>query len=156
VSLSIDTGLYPTITPLTAGFRKNVAQAEQISAIIGLLGSIAIFLAVVGLFGLVGYAVSQRTKEIAIRLAVGANRAEISASILRRFAWPVLIGLVAGVAITTALSQTLRRVLYGISSLDPISFVGAMAILVAVLAVAASLPVRRAFQLDIARILRSE
>jgi hypothetical protein len=74
---SIDTGLYPTITPLTAGFRKNVSQVEQIATIVSLLGSIAIFLAVVGLLGLVSYAVSQRTKEIAIRLALGANRIEI-------------------------------------------------------------------------------
>jgi predicted permease len=153
---SIDTGLYPTITPLTAGFRKNVSQVEQIATIVSLLGSIAIFLAVVGLLGLVSYAVSQRTKEIAIRLALGANRIEILTAVLRRFAWPVLIGLVAGVAITAGLSQILRRALYGISGLDPISYMGAMAILIAILAAAALLPIRRAFQLDIARTLHSE
>jgi predicted permease len=153
---SIDAGLYPTITPLTAGFRKNVAQAEQFAAIVSLLGGIAIFLAVVGLLGLVSYAVSQRTKEIAIRLALGANRIEIFAAVLRQFAWPVLLGLVAGVAITAGLSQILRRGLYGISGLDPISYVGAMATLIAILAAAASLPIRRAFQLEIARILHSE
>lgn len=153
---SIGTGLYPTITPLTAGFRKNVSQVEQIATIISLLGSIAIFLAVVGLLGLVSYAVSQRTREIAIRLALGANRTEIFSAVLRRFAWPVLLGLVAGVAITAGLSQILRRGLYGISGLDPISYVGAMAILIAILAAAALLPIRRAFQLDIARILHSE
>jgi predicted permease len=153
---SIDTRLYPTITPLTAGFRKNVSQVEQIATIISLLGSIAIFLAVVGLLGLVSYAVSQRTKEIAIQLALGANRAEIFSAVLRRFAWPVLLGLVAGVATTAGLSQILRRGLYGISGLDPISYMGAMAILLAILAAAALLPVRRAFQLDIARILHFE
>jgi predicted permease len=153
---SIDTGLYPTITPLTAGFRKNVSTVEQIAAIISLLGSIAMFLAVVGLLGLVSYAVSQRTKEIAIRLALGANRVEIFNAVLRRFAWPVLVGLVAGVAITAGLSQVLRRALYGISGLDPISYVGAIAILIAILAAAALLPIRRAFQLDIARTLHSE
>jgi ABC-type antimicrobial peptide transport system permease subunit len=153
---SIDTGLYPTITPLTAGFRKNVAQAEQFATIVSLLGSIAIFLAVVGLLGLVSYAVSQRTKEIAIRLALGANRIEVFTAVLRRFAWPVLLGLVAGVAITAGLSQILRRVLYGISGLDPISYMGAMAILIAILAAAALLPIRRAFQLDIARTLHCE
>jgi predicted permease len=153
---SIDTGLYPTITPLTAGFRKNVSQVEQIATIISLLGSIAIFLAVVGLFGLVSYAVSQRTREIAIRLALGANRLEIFSAVLRRFAWPVLLGLVAGVATTAGLSRILRRGLYGISGLDPISYMGAMAILLAILAAAALLPVRRAFQLDIARILHFE
>ncbi len=156
IASSIDTGLYPTITPLTAGFRKNVSLVEQIAAIISMLGSIAIFLAVVGLLGLVSYAVSQRTKEIAIRLALGANRMEIFAAVLRRFAWPVLLGLIAGVAITAGLSQILRRVLYGISGLDPISYVGAMAVLIAILAAAALLPMRRAFQLDIARTLHSE
>jgi predicted permease len=153
---SIDTGLYPTITPLTAGFRKNVSQVEQIATIVSLLGSIAIFLAVVGLLGLVTYAVSQRTKEIAIRLALGANRGEIFSAVLRRFAWPVLVGLIAGVATTAGLAQILRRGLYGISGLDPISYMGAMAILLAVLTAAALLPVRRAFQLDIARILHFE
>jgi predicted permease len=153
---SVDPKLFPTMTPLTAGFRKSVSQVEQIASIVSLLGSIAIFLAVVGLLGLVGYAVSRRTKEIAIRLALGANRAEIISAVLRRFAWPVVLGLVAGVAITAALSQILRRGLYGISGLDPISYVGAMIILIAVLAAAALLPIRRAFELDIARILHSE
>jgi hypothetical protein len=153
---SVDTGLYPTITPLTAGFRKNVALAEQVTTIVSLLGSVAIFLAVVGLLGLVSYAVSQQTKEIAIRLALGANRTEIFAAVLQRFALPVFLGLVVGVAITAGLSQVLHRILYGISGLDPISYAGAMALLIAILAVAASLPVRRAFKIDIARILHSE
>jgi ABC-type antimicrobial peptide transport system permease subunit len=153
---NIDTGLYPTITLLTAGFRKNVAQAEQFATIVSLLGGIAIFLAVVGLLGLVSYAVSQRTREIAIRLALGANRVKIFAAVLRRFAWPVLLGLVAGVSITAGLSQILRRGLYGISGLDPISYVGAMSVLIAILVAAALLPISRAFQLDIAKILHSE
>jgi hypothetical protein len=153
---SIDTQLFPTITPLTAGFRKSVSQVEQIATMISLLGGIAIFLAVLGLLGLVSYAVSQRTREIAIRLALGANRIEIFTSIVRRFVWPVLLGLVAGVAITAGLSQILRRVLYGISGLDPISYAGAITILIAILAVAALLPIRRALRLDIARILHSE
>jgi ABC-type antimicrobial peptide transport system permease subunit len=76
--------------------------------------------------------------------------------VLRRFAWPVLLGLVAGVAITVSLSQILRRGLYGISGLDPTSYGGAIAILIAILAAAALLPIRRAFQLDISRILHSE
>jgi hypothetical protein len=153
---SVETGLYPTITPLMAGFRKNVSTVERIATIISLLGSVAIFLAVVGLLGLVSYAVSQRIKEIAVRLALRANRIEIFTAVLRRFVWPVSIGLIAGVAITAGLSQILRRVLYGISGLDPISYVGAIAMLIAILAGAALLPIRRVFQLDIARTLHSE
>jgi predicted permease len=153
---NLDANLFPTITPLKVGFQKNVATVEQIAAIISMLGSVAIFLAVVGLLGLVSYAVSQRTKEIAIRLALGADRTEIFSTVLRRFALPVLLGLVAGVGITAALSQVLRRFLYGISGLDPLSYVSAIALLIVILATAALLPVRRAFQLDIARVLHFE
>ena len=155
IATSLDSKLFPTITPLKVGFRKNVAQVEQIAAIISLLGSIAIFLAVVGLLGLISYAVSQRTKEIAIRLALGARRIEIFSTVLRRFALPVLIGLFAGVGITAALSQVIRRMLYGISGLDPFSYVSAITLLVLVLAMAALVPIRRAFRIDIARILHS-
>jgi predicted permease len=153
---SIDPKLFPTVTPLKAGFRKNVAQAEEIATLISLLGGIAIFLAVVGLLGLVSYAVSQRAREIAIRLAVGAGRREIVFSVLRRFAWPVLAGLVAGVGMTVGLSQILRRVLYGISGLDPMSYISAIALLIAILATAALLPIQRAFRMNIARILHSD
>jgi predicted permease len=153
---SIDPKLFPALTPLKAGFVKSIGQVEQVATIISLLGSIAIFLAVVGLLGLITYAVSQRTKEIAIRLALGASRTEIFSAVLRRFAWPVLIGLLAGVAITAGLSQILRRGLYGISGLDPISYVGAMTLLIAVLTTAALLPIRRAFRINIARILHSD
>ena len=156
ISNSLDTRLFPTITPLQAGYRKNVAQVEQIAAIISLLGGIAIFLAVVGLLGLVSYAVSQRTKEIAIRMALGAKRGEIFSTVLRRFTLEVLIGLVAGVAITAAVSQVLRRFLYGISGLDPISYASSIALLIVILAAAALVPVHRALRIDIARTLHSE
>jgi ABC-type antimicrobial peptide transport system permease subunit len=76
--------------------------------------------------------------------------------VLRRFALPVLIGLFAGVGITAALSQVIRRMLYGISGLDPFSYVSAITLLVLVLAMAALVPIRRAFRIDIARILHSE
>ena len=77
IAISIDPRLFPTITPLKVGFTKSIGQVEQVAMIISSLGSIAIFLAVVGLLGLVTYAVSQRTKEIAIRLALGASHTEI-------------------------------------------------------------------------------
>ena len=104
-SRHLDTRLFPTITPLKAGYEKTVTQVEQIAAIISLLGSIAIFLAVVGLLGLVSYAVSQRTREIAIRLALGARHTEIISTVLRRFALDVLIGLVVGVGMTARLAD---------------------------------------------------
>lgn len=156
ISGSIDPGLFPAITPLKAGFRKNLAQVEEVATIVSLLGGVAIFLAVIGLLGLVSYAVSRRTREIAIRLAVGARRSEICVAVLHKFVWPVCIGLAAGVALTAALSQVIRRGLYGISGRDPISYLTASAALVVILFIAALLPMRRAFRLDISRILHSE
>ncbi len=156
VSANLDAKVFPTVTPLKAGYEKTVTQVEQIAAIISMLGTIAIFLAVVGLLGLVSYAVSQRTREIAIRLALGARHTEIISTVLRRFVLDVLIGLVVGVGMTIALSQILRRVLFGISGLDPISYLSAILVLIAVLMAAAMLPIRRALRIDIARTLHSE
>jgi predicted permease len=148
--------LFPAVSLLKAGFRRNVAQAEEIAFILSLLGGIAIFLAAIGLVGLVGYAVTQRTREIAIRLAIGASRLEIFRTVLRHFAWPTMIGLVLGIGGTAALSQILRRALYGISGLDPLSYIAAIALLTLILATAALIPIRRAFRLDVARILHFE
>jgi predicted permease len=148
--------LFPTVTLLKTGFHKNIAQAEMITFIVSLLGGLAIFLAAIGLVGLVGYAVTQRTREIAIRLAVGATRLEIFRTVLRHFAWPAMIGVASGVAGTAALSQILRRGLYGISGLDPVSYLGAIMLLSFALAVAALIPIRRIFRLDVARVLHFE
>ena len=156
IAASLDPKLFPSITPLSSGFRKSVGQAEQIAALVSLLGGIAIFLAVIGLLGLVTYAVGQRTREIAIRLALGAGRREIFGSILQRFAWPVATGLGVGVAMTAALSQMIRRGLFGISGLDPVSYASAILLLVVVLTMAALIPIRRAFWMDVARILHAE
>jgi predicted permease len=155
-SEGVDSRLRPSITPLRSGYAKTVTEVERVASIVSVLGGLATFLAVVGLLGLVSYAVAQRTKELAIRLALGAGRVEIVAAIARRFAVPVALGVALGVAGTAAISQLIRRALYGVSGVDPASYVGALAVLIAVLGLAAMLPIRRAFRIDIARILHFE
>ena len=152
----VDPHIKPTVTPLQEGYEKNVTQVEQVASIVALLGGTATFLAVVGLLGLISYAVSQRTRELAIRQALGAGRREIFAAIARRFALPVMIGLALGVAATAGVSRLISRALYGVSGLDPASYVGAIALLLGVLGLAALLPLRRAFRIDIARTLHAE
>jgi len=117
---------------------------------------VAMCLAGIGILGLVAYTVSQRTKEIAIRIALGVQPAQLLVSILRQFLWPVLLGLIAGIGGTLAASQLLRRVLYGVSNLDPLSYAAAIVVLLAIFAVAALLPARRALKLDVARALHQE
>jgi ABC-type antimicrobial peptide transport system permease subunit len=123
---------------------------------VSLIGLVAVFVAGVGILGMVTYTVSQRTKEIAIRMALGAPRLQVLASVLRQFSWPALLGLVVGVGGTAAVSQILRQVLYGVSNLDPLSYAAAVALLLMIFMLAAVLPARRALKLDIARALHQE
>ena len=77
-------------------------------------------------------------------------------SILRQFFWPVLLGLLAGVGATAALSKLLRQVLYGVSNLDPASYAGAIGFLVCIAIAAALLPARRALRVDPIGVLHTE
>ena len=123
---------------------------------VSLIGLIAVLVAGIGIIGLVAFTVSQRTKEIAIRIALGAKRVQVLAAVLRQFSWPVALGLVAGTGIAAAASKVLRIALYGIDNLDPLSYAGAIGVLVAIVAMAAFLPARRALRLDLAKILHYE
>lgn len=152
----MDPKLFPEISLLKSAFRKDMKQVELVATSVTLIGLVAVALAGVGILGLVAYTVTQRTKEIAIRMALGAKKADVLASVLRQFAWPVAIGLIAGTALAAGMSQVLRRILYGVSNLDPLSYIAAAATLVAILGIAALLPARRAFRLDLARTLHYE
>jgi predicted permease len=156
ITSDLDPKLFPEIRLLKAEFVNETKSAGGIAKTISLLGFVAVLLASLGILGLVAYTVSQRTKEIAIRLALGSSKFQVVAAILCQFSWPVVIGLVAGTAATAAISQILRRILYGVSNLDPISYAAAIAILMAIFGIAAILPARRALQLDIARALHQE
>ena len=156
IAASIDPKLFPYIRLLKADFHKNVQQVEQAAMVVSLLGIAALMLAAIGLLGLVAYAVSERTKEIAIRIALGARPSHVLAAILRQFVWPVAFGLLAGVAGTVALSQLLRRVLFGISNLDPTGYLGGIAVLTAIATVAALLPARGALRVNPMRALHCE
>ena len=156
ISENLDPQLFPEIRHLKVLYRENVAGVEKTAMVVSLIGLVAALVACIGILGLVAYTVAQRTKEIAIRIALGANPVQVIASVLRQFSWPVALGVVAGVGGTAALSQILRRGLYGVSNLDPLSYASAIAILLAIFAIAALLPARRALRLDVARALHQE
>jgi predicted permease len=153
---SIDPKLFPYLRLLKSDFHRNVQQVENAAMVVSLLGIAAVLLAAIGLLGLVAYAVSERTKEIAIRIALGARPSHVLAAILRQFVWPVAFGVLAGVAGTAALSQFLRRVLFGVSNLDPAGYLGGIGVLIAIATVAAALPGRRALRVDLMRALHYE
>lgn len=148
IGQQLDPKLLPMVWVMKKEFKKDTQSAENLAMEASMIGIVAVLLASVGIIGLVMYAVTQRTKEIAIRLALGAGKADVLAAVLRQFAWPVGIGLVVGAAGAAGLSRILRQVLYGISGLDALSYASAVVLLIGIIFVAALWPARRALRVD--------
>jgi predicted permease len=156
VAKSIDPKVFPDVQLVKSSFSRRMEGAEYAAISVSVLGFVALLLACLGIVGLVAYSVSHRTKEIGIRMALGASSAQVLSVVVRQLALPILAGSLAGVTGAAALSQLLRRELYGISYLDPIAYLGAIGVFVAMIGVAALLPARRALRVDPLRSLRYE
>jgi ABC-type antimicrobial peptide transport system permease subunit len=120
------------------------------------MGTLALLLAIIGLYGVVSYNVSQKTREIGIRMALGATRFDVVHSILTRFIVPLSLALAAGLGLAAAASMVLRTELYGLSNFDPLSYFSAAVLLAGVGGLAAILPARRALKVDPMEALRCE
>ncbi|HUQ52264.1 MAG TPA: ABC transporter permease [Gammaproteobacteria bacterium] len=118
------------------------------AVLLGTFGAIAAFIAVIGLYGLLSYVVGQRTKEIGIRMALGAQRDAVLKLVLRQGGAMVAIGLIAGVAGAATLTRYLQGMLFGLEALDPLTFAVVALAFAAVAMVAAYLPARRATTID--------
>ena len=142
-----------TMNALVSG---AVAQPAFRAGVLASLAAIALALAGVGLYGVIAFGVSQRTREIGIRMALGATRQMIATLVLRETMRLAGVGLLAGLAAAAAVSRGLRSLLFGVSSGDPWSFAAA-AVVIALTAVwAAAVPVRRASRADPITALRAE
>lgn len=151
---AVDADLFADVEMLESAFHRKQEDIERTAVGVSLLGFSALLVACVGIVGLVAYGVAQRTKEIGIRIALGATGTRIISVVLAQLSWPVAIGLVMGTGAAAALSQILRRELYGVSSLDPIAYLAAIALFVAAVAIAAWWPARRALGVDPLNALR--
>ncbi len=136
--------------------RQSLSMERLFATLVGSFGLVAALLAAIGLYGVMAYAVTRRTAEIGIRLALGAGRGDVQWMMLRESLLMVAIGMVAGIPAALAVTGFLQRSLYGIAPTDPVSFVAAGALMLAVAAVAAWLPARRAALVDPMRALRNE
>jgi predicted permease len=123
---------------------------------LGVFGLLAIMLVIMGIYGLAAYAVSSRTREISIRVAIGARPGQILKSVMGRISFLLLIGSIIGVVLGFAASRILSSVVYQASAIDPVVIVAAL-VMMGLVGVAASwMPARRALTLDAVRALRDE
>jgi predicted permease len=156
ISESLNLKLIPEVRQLKLLYQDNVSGIENTALIVSLIGLVSVLVAGIGIIGLVAFTISQRTKEIAIRFALGAKRVQVLAAVLRQFAWPVVLGIVAAIGIASVVTKILRRALYGINNLDPLSYMTAVAVLLIIVGLAALMPARRALYLNLAKALRCE
>ena len=124
--------------------------------IAGSVGTIGVFLAALGLYGLMAFLVAQRTKEIAIRMALGASHGDMRAMVLRQAAALGAIGVVIGLVLAGAIGTLAQTLLVGVPPIDPASFGGTALLFLIVLAIAAWTPAKRAAATDPATALRAE
>jgi putative ABC transport system permease protein len=120
------------------------------------LGMLGLILATVGVYGVMSYAVRQRTQEIGIRIALGAQRRDILAMVGRQGVFIVSIGLIAGLLTALAVGRLVNDFLVGVASTDPVTYVGVSILLAAVAGLATYVPTRRATKVDPMVALRYE
>lgn len=115
---------------------------------VGVLGSLALVLAAVGIYGVIAYTTRLRTQEIGIRVALGAQRADVLRLILREGAIVTAAGSLVGTGAALLLMRLMSSLLFGVNAADPATFVGIPVLLVGVIFVACYLPARRAMRVD--------
>jgi ABC-type antimicrobial peptide transport system permease subunit len=121
-----------------------LVKERLIAALSGLFGALAVLLACLGLYGVVSYAVTRRTNEIGLRLALGATTAAVLRMILKESLWLVIAGIVIGLPTTLALTRLISSRLFGVSPADPLTIVSAAALMILVALLASFHPARRA------------
>ena len=140
-----------------AQINTQAASDRRFSAsLLTLFAAVALVLAAIGLYGVVSYTVTQRTAEIGIRMALGANRKEVSRLVLFDGMKPAALGLVVGLLASVALSQGLKSLLFGISTLDGVTFFVVPVILAVTVVLACVAPALRATRIDPMVALRTE
>jgi predicted permease len=146
----------PNVAAMKESVGTSLYAARMGAGLLSALGGLALLLAVVGIYGVLSFSIARRTREMGIRLALGAGTRRVFLLVVRDGMGLVLIGAAVGLAVATLGARSLEAFLYGISPTDGPSFVGAVAVLAAVAFIACAIPARRAIRVDPVTTLRQE
>jgi predicted permease len=144
------------VTSQEQQIEKTIALPNTFALVIGVFGSVALALACIGLYGIISFDVAQRTREIGIRMALGAQRSDIIRHVLRDMAMVVAIGAGLGWALAVAVAGAARHVMFGVAPGNPVAIVGATLMLIAAAGLASFQPAHRATRIDPTQALRRE
>jgi len=153
---AIDKDLPVTVTTMDQIFSNSIADQRFNTLLLGIFASVALLLAMIGVFGVINYSVAQRTHEIGIRIALGAQRTDVFRLIVGQGLVLALIGVALGATGAVALTRLIRGLLYGVSPTDGPTFVIVSLMVTVVALVACYLPARRATKVDPLTALRYE
>jgi putative ABC transport system permease protein len=144
------------ITTLDEAVQNSISVRRFALYVLGLFASVTLLLALSGIYGVISHAVSQRTREIGIRMALGAERSDVLRLILGEGGKIAIAGVALGLVASYVATQSLRALLYGVTPTDPLTFAAVAVVLTLTALVACYLPARRAARLDPMITLRSE
>lgn len=153
---SVDSRVMPSVGLLRDAWGERLEGPRQMAVVVSTLGILALFVAAIGLAGLLSFNVSQRGREIGIRMALGGQSRDVIWGVIRQFVLPIGCGLGVGLFFAWALSSALRRELFGLSPVDPASYAGAALLFSTVALLAAAGPLRRALKVDPIAALRCD
>ena len=137
-------------------YTKSMARTSFMLVMLCVAGSMALLLGIVGIYGVISYTVSQRTREIGIRMALGAQREELTALFVRQGVALTAIGVAVGIVVAFAAMRLMRSLLFNVSPMDPVTYIVATVVVAAIACLACYLPSRRAAAVDPMHALRSE
>jgi ABC-type antimicrobial peptide transport system permease subunit len=136
--------------------QRSTADRKFLMALMGIFATLALVLTIIGLYGVISYLVNQRTQEIGIRMALGAQMRDIMGLVLKQGMVLVLTGVASGLAAAWLVTRLISRMLYQVSPTDPFTFIAISLLLVTVALLACYLPARRATKVDPLVALRDE
>ncbi len=152
----IDDRLTVRTTPAISYLQETMRSARMAAIITAGLGGLALFLASIGMFGVFAFWVQQKTREIGVRMAIGARGPDVARMVSRSAVPAISVGVVTGVVLAFGASRVLRAMLYGLNAADPVAYAGVISLIVISATIAMLVPARRALGIDPAATLRAE